>query len=53
MLYHLLVYRLLLYCSQLDSLVGQEVGRLLARSGLAEVVERVRLYQVSYAIIND
>jgi hypothetical protein len=32
--------------SQLDSLVGQEVGRLLARSGLAEVVERVRLYQV-------
>jgi hypothetical protein len=27
--------------------VGQEVGRLLARSGLAEVVERVRLYQVS------
>jgi hypothetical protein len=35
-----------MYCSQLDSLVGQEVGRLLARSGLAEVVERVRLYQV-------
>uniref|UniRef100_A0A383VY11 Conserved oligomeric Golgi complex subunit 6 n=1 Tax=Tetradesmus obliquus TaxID=3088 RepID=A0A383VY11_TETOB len=36
--------------SQLDSLVGQEVGRLLARSGLAEVVERVRLYQASASI---
>ncbi|KAF6250612.1 component of oligomeric golgi complex 6 [Scenedesmus sp. NREL 46B-D3] len=36
--------------SQLDSLVGQEVGRLLARSGLAEVVERVRLYQASLSI---
>jgi len=32
--------------SHLDTLVGQEVGRLLARCGLAEVVERVRLYKV-------
>lgn len=27
------------------ALVGGEVGRLLARCGLAEVVERLRLYQ--------
>lgn len=34
------------WCSHLDTLVGQEVGRLLARCGLAEVVERVGLYKV-------
>eukprot|EP00878_Enallax_costatus_P013888 GHUV01014523.1.p1 GENE.GHUV01014523.1~~GHUV01014523.1.p1 ORF type:complete len:522 (+),score=161.40 GHUV01014523.1:61-1626(+) len=33
--------------SHLNSLVGQEAGWLLARSGLAEVVERVRLYQAT------
>ncbi|KAF8056126.1 COG6 [Scenedesmus sp. PABB004] len=33
--------------AQLEALVAQEVGRLLARSGLAEVVERVRLYKAS------
>lgn len=31
---------------QLQELVGVEVGRVLARCGLAEMVERIRLYQV-------
>lgn len=44
--YCLTCVSVVLVCSQMESLVGQEVGRLLARCGLAEVVERVRLYKV-------
>jgi hypothetical protein len=37
-------------CSHLESLITQEVLRLLNRSGLAEVVERVRLYKVCVCV---
>ena len=37
--------------SRLSQLVAVEVGRILAKSGLAEIVDRIKLYQVSASAV--